>query len=231
MNPKYQLSLNRRHLAPVIANLLLALTIGGFAIAEPGSDRNTLNRPADEVGDFDRLQPTQQTQIMTEKPIIGGPQVTNSLKEQAASQDLDRKPIVAHSTNEVFYVRVKKGDLSERFLGRWDVEGKRIAVEALPQFQSHAEQAFAVTTFMYWEFRPFDPKKTKVATACMSGNKLMINRSRPIRRTVADELIELELPLSGSFSATQQVTITENKSSQVCASERSSGSALRAVAA
>src|SRR5271155_5493720 len=212
---KYQLGLDRRDLVAVIANLLLALTIGGLAIADPGSDRKILNKPDGEVGDFDRLQPKQQIQIMTEKPIIGEPQGNNSLEGQETSQDSDRKPIVAHSTNEVFYIITKEGDHSEKFLGRWDVEGKRIAVEALPQFQSNTEEAFAVTTLMYWEFRPFDPKKGEVATACMSGKKLIVNRSGPMRATLSNELMELELPSAGSFSATQQVTITERKSSQV----------------
>ncbi len=115
---------------------------------------------------------------------------------------------------------VQKVALPPAFLGVWNVSGQRVKVEALPEFQQGAEQAFAMNNNQIWEIAG-DPangyvlgSNTGIRTALVvdkvQGATAFIRYQHQVKNTMAQEAIVLQLQPGGvQFQGLERIMIVK----------------------
>jgi hypothetical protein len=106
------------------------------------------------------------------------------------------------------------------FLGAWNVQGQRVKVEAVPEFQAGAEQAFAMTTQNVWSISG-SPQggysmgsntgiRTPLVVDSVQGSTAFIRYQHPIGKTMAQEAIVMTLTPTGvQFNGLERISIVK----------------------
>jgi hypothetical protein len=104
------------------------------------------------------------------------------------------------------------------FLGIWNVNGQRIKIDALPEFQQSAQTAFSPATTNTWEITG-NPNngyslgsntgvKTQLIVDRVQGSQAFIRYAHPIGNTVAQEAIVMQLAPGGQrFTGLERISI------------------------
>jgi hypothetical protein len=108
--------------------------------------------------------------------------------------------------------------LPQGFMGAWRVQGQRSKVEALPDFQAGAEQAFALNTNNVWNING-SPGNYSMSNGEMStqlwvdkveGGTAFIRYQHPVGKTMAQEAIVLSLVPGGvQFNGLERISIVK----------------------
>lgn len=112
-----------------------------------------------------------------------------------------------------------QGVLPPQFLGRWQVLGNRSGVEAQPQYQAGMDSIFSMTTSNIWNIQG-NPERgymlstdTGVSTPLMvqtQGNTAILRYQHPIRNTVAQEALVMQLgPNGAQFEGLERISIVK----------------------
>jgi hypothetical protein len=106
------------------------------------------------------------------------------------------------------------------FLGSWNVQGQRMKIDALPEFQQSAQTAFAPATNNVWQITG-DPNngyslgsntgvKTQLIVDKVQGSQAFIRYAHQIGNTMAQEAIVMQLAPGGqSFTGLEKVSIVK----------------------
>jgi hypothetical protein len=114
--------------------------------------------------------------------------------------------------------------LPPEFLGVWNVQGRRTKVEAQPEFQQGAEQAFSTSNQQIWTIQggqgaytlnsntgiqtPFNVYKVQGSTA-------YIRYQHPVKNTMAQEAVVMSLVEGGAqFNGLERISIVKEGVSQ-----------------
>jgi hypothetical protein len=106
------------------------------------------------------------------------------------------------------------------FLGRWNVRGQRQKVQAMPEFQASAEQAFAGNTNNVWTIAGSPQSgyslsadsgiSTQFVVDKVEGNTAYIRYQHPIGKTMAQEAVVLSLSPGGlQFNGLERISIVK----------------------
>lgn len=106
--------------------------------------------------------------------------------------------------------------LPQGFMGAWRVQGQRRNVEAMPEFQAGAEQAFSLNTNNTWNING-QPGSYSMSNGEMStplwvdkveGGTAFIRYQHPVGKTMAQEAIVLSLvPGGAQFNGLERISI------------------------
>ena len=110
------------------------------------------------------------------------------------------------------------------FLGIWQVHGQRTSVQALPEFQAGAEQAFTVSNDQIWNISGSQGgytlgSNTGISTALIvdkvQGNTAFVRYQHPVGKTMAQEAIVMSLLPGGmQFEGLERISIVKEGLSQ-----------------
>lgn len=112
------------------------------------------------------------------------------------------------------------GVLPGEFLGVWQVLGSRSAVEAQPQFQQGINNIFQATTSDTWTIQGSPQSgyslssstgvSTQITVDRVQGTTAFIRYQHPIKNTVAQEAIVMQLgPGGASFQGLERISIVK----------------------
>ncbi|MBC7997904.1 MAG: hypothetical protein IAF58_08170 [Leptolyngbya sp.] len=196
---------------------LVGTALAPSASAEPfklGADQKVElennNYPAYPQYPTPQAYPTPQRRA----PINGNAQ-NNQLNGSAQSNQAPppvRRPIPVQIQKQVV--------LPANFLGAWNVQGQRMKVEAMPEFQAGAEAVFAPNTSNVWNIGGNPSSgysmssdagvQTSLVVDKVEGNTAFIRYSHPIKNTVAQEAIVMSLVPGGAvFNGLERVSIAK----------------------
>lgn len=110
--------------------------------------------------------------------------------------------------------------LPPAFLGVWMVQGQRLKVEALPEFQESAEQAFTLNNSQFWTISGSPATgyslgsntgiETPLIVDKVQGMEAFIRYQHPIGHTVAQEAIVMQMVAGGAqFNGLERVSIVK----------------------
>ncbi len=110
--------------------------------------------------------------------------------------------------------------LPPSFLGVWNVIGQRVKVEALPEYQSNAENAFALNTNNTWQFSGNPANgylmssntgiRTQLTVDKVQGNTAFIRYQHPIKNTMAQEAVVISLQGNNDrFTGLERISIVK----------------------
>jgi len=114
--------------------------------------------------------------------------------------------------------------LPPAFLGVWNVQGTRTKVEAQPEFQQGAEQAFSTSNQQIWTIQGNQGNytlgsntgiQTSIYVDKVSGSTAFIRYQHPIKNTMAQEAIVMSLTGGGAqFNGLERISIVKEGVSQ-----------------
>ncbi len=121
---------------------------------------------------------------------------------------------------ETFSSGVTAVALPPPFLGVWQVHGQRTAVQALPEFQASAEQAFTPNNDQIWNISGNQAagytlgSNTGISTALIvdkiQGNTAFVRYQHPVGKTMAQEAIVMSLlPGGRQFEGLERISIVK----------------------
>jgi hypothetical protein len=133
-----------------------------------------------------------------------------------------RKPLNGNASESAPRQRPIQGGvqvvLPQGFMGAWRVQGQRSKVEAMPEFQSGAEQAFQLNTNNTWNING-QPGSYSMSNGEMStplwvdkveGGTAFIRYQHPVGKTMAQEAIVLSLVGGGGqFNGLERISIVK----------------------
>ncbi|CAN5576053.1 hypothetical protein BH10CYA1_BH10CYA1_22040 [soil metagenome] len=115
-------------------------------------------------------------------------------------------------------MRIQQVALPQGFMGAWRVQGQRQKVEAMPEFQAGAEQAFGLNTNNTWNING-QPGSYSMSNGDMStpifvdkvqGGTAFIRYQHPVGKTMAQEAIVLSLDQNGAvFNGLERISIVK----------------------
>lgn len=150
----------------------------------------------------------------------------------SSSINKTKKQLPAHATQnnssvnqETFASGVTQVALPPAFLGIWQVHGQRTNVEALPEFQAGAQQAFSVSNDQLWNISGGPNSgytlgsNTGISTALIvdkvQGNTAFVRYQHPVGNTMAQEAIVMSLRPGGvQFDGLERISIVKQGLSQ-----------------
>lgn len=158
------------------------------------------------------------------------PQMMQPQVQIAPAKPPKRKPIsgkAAKSSNQIngnasqqnFSAGVTAVALPPAFLGSWQVHGQRTAVDALPEFQAAAQQAFSISNDQIWNISGQQGSyilgsNTGISTALVvdkvQGNTAFVRYQHPVGNTMAQEAIVMSLrPGGAQFDGLERISIVK----------------------
>lgn len=199
---------------------LLALTCLSFA----GS---ALAQKPFELGVEQRqmIEPPPSTPGYPEYPAYPAPKMVQQAPKAAPPQQV-RKPIQGGATENVprpqpMQLKVEQpGVLPPAFLGAWQVMGLRSAVEAQPAYQAGIDNIFTGQNAQIWNIRGNPGSgyvlssdtgaQTQLYIDKVAGNTAFIRYQHPIRNTMAQEAIVMQLSADGrAFQGLERISIVK----------------------
>lgn len=110
--------------------------------------------------------------------------------------------------------------LPPAFLGVWNVQGQRVKVEAMPEFQQGAEQAFAMNNSQLWTISGSPDSgytlgsntgvETQLVVDRVQGTTAFIRYQHPVGKTIAQEAIVMSLGQGGAqFTGLERISIVK----------------------
>ncbi|RTL44740.1 MAG: hypothetical protein EKK48_05680 [Candidatus Melainabacteria bacterium] len=195
----------------------VAVQISSAAVsAEPLQGGIKTNQVMEGAGDYSYPAPTMvQPQVMRPQAPVKAPpsRPLNATIQQ--SQPVQRPPIQATVQKQVV--------LPQGFMGSWRVQGQRSKVEAMPEFQAGAEQAFSLNTNNTWNIGG-QPGSYSMSNGEMStplwvdkveGGTAFIRYQHPVGKTMAQEAIVLSLLPGGTqFNGLERISIVKEGMAQ-----------------
>jgi hypothetical protein len=147
------------------------------------------------------------------QPIQGGAS-NNSFQGGASRGTTATRP------REPLNAGIKRVVLPPAFLGAWLVQGQRTKVEAMPEFQQGAEEAFALNNNQVWSISGnansgyMLGSNTGVQTALIvdkvQGTTAFIRYQHPVGNTMAQEAIVMKLAPGGvQFEGLERISIVK----------------------
>ncbi len=126
---------------------------------------------------------------------------------------------------ETFSAGITQVSLPPAFLGIWQVHGQRTNVEALPEFQAGAQQAFSTSNDQLWNISGSQGggytlgANTGISTALIvdkvQGNTAFVRYQHPVGNTMAQEAIVMSLrPGGAQFDGLERISIVKQGLSQ-----------------
>jgi hypothetical protein len=191
--------------------LSLAVAMCGCGIAQIAAHGQTLQGG---VNQREYSQPNQMQggtsypapQLLQQAPVQGN--AFSNAPLQSSAQE--RAPIQLGASRSV--------TLPANFMGAWLVKGQRTKVEAQPEFQAGAEQAFAVNTSNVWNISG-NPQagytlgsdsgiQTQLWVDKVQGSTAFIRYQHPIKNTMAQEAVVMNLQDGGArFEGLERISI------------------------
>jgi hypothetical protein len=192
----------------------VAVQISSAAMAAPLQggieQKQQLPGAGDYAGDYPApqmvpvpMRPQTPTKAAPSRPLNG------NIRETAAPQP-PRQPIPVTIQKQVV--------LPQGFMGSWRVQGQRSKVEAMPEFQAGAEQAFSLNTNNTWNIGG-QPGSYSMSNGEMStplwvdkveGGTAFIRYQHQVGKTMAQEAIVLSLvPGGAQFSGLERISIVK----------------------
>jgi hypothetical protein len=157
--------------------------------------------------------PAQPAVKKPKKPIAGQASQNNNQFNAGASQ------FSAPPAQETFSSGVTTVALPPAFLGAWQVHGQRTAVEAMPEFQAGAQQAFALSNDQIWNISGNQGNYTLGSNTGISttlivdkvqGNTAYVRYQHPVGNTMAQEAIVMSLrPGGAQFDGLERISIVK----------------------
>jgi len=158
--------------------------------------------------------PAPQMMTVPAVPVVKKPKKTLS-----AATSQNNNQINANVAQEVFSGGVSKVALPPAFLGSWQVHGQRTQVEALPEFQAGAQQAFSLSNDQVWNISGGQGgytlgSNTGISTPLIvdkvQGNTAFVRYQHPIGNTMAQEAIVMSLrPGGAQFDGLERISIVK----------------------
>jgi len=132
----------------------------------------------------------------------------------SASQSATTRP------PETFSAGVTRVTLPPIFLGAWQVHGERTNVEAMPEFQAAANQAFTMSNNQVWNIAGNPTNgytlgsdtgiKTALYVDKVQGNTAFVRYQHPVGKTMAQEAIVMSLAPGGlQFDGLERISIVK----------------------
>jgi hypothetical protein len=149
--------------------------------------------------------------MVPQQPTMAPQQIRRPINGniQQQQQRPPQRPIQAQVQQQV---------LPQGFLGRWSVNGQRQKVEAMPEFQAGAEQAFSMNTNNTWSING-NPGNYTMSNGEMStqiwvdkveGGTAFIRYQHQVKNTMAQEAIVMSLTANGaSFNGLERISIVK----------------------
>ena len=173
-------------------------------------------------------QSSYPTPQMISVPATLAPTVPKKLKKPISGQATQNNSNVGQNGNlgqEVFSAGVTQVALPPAFLGIWQVHGVRTVVDALPEFQAGAQQAFSVNNDQMWNISGSPTNgytlgsNTGISTALVvdkvQGNTAFVRYQHPVGNTMAQEAIVMSLrPGGAQFDGLERIAIVKQGLSQ-----------------
>lgn len=126
--------------------------------------------------------------------------------------------------------------LPQGFMGSWRVQGQRQKVEAMPEFQAGAEQAFSLNTNNTWNING-QPGSYSMSNGDMStplwvdkveGGTAFIRYQHPVGKTMAQEAIVLSLVPGGvQFNGLERISIVKEGAQRAKVTYQLNGARMR----
>ncbi len=134
-------------------------------------------------------------------------------------QQIQRPPMQMQVQQQApIQMRIQQVALPQGFMGAWRVQGQRQKVEAMPEFQAGAEQAFGLNTNNTWNING-QPGSYSMSNGDMStpifvdkvqGGTAFIRYQHPVGKTMAQEAIVLSLDQNGAvFNGLERISIVK----------------------
>lgn len=154
---------------------------------------------------------------MTPTPTLNGGAQQQQLREQRPK----RTPKPPEQARAPISLGVTKSQpLPVGFMGRWLVTGMRSNVEAKPDFQAAANNAFAGQTQNVWNitgnpnsgysFANDQGVKTQIFVDKVQGDTAFIRYQHPVGNTMAQEAIVMQIGAGGAqFSGLERISIVK----------------------
>lgn len=160
----------------------------------------------------------QQGRMGTSPPLKGGAQ-SNMMKGGASTGAL-QGGVGAAAPKPPMQMGIQRVVLPPQFMGLWNVQGARVKVEALPEFQAGAERAFTMNNSQMWEISgdvnvgysmgSSTGIKTPMTVDKVQGSTAFIRYQHPVGNTMAQEAIVMTLvPGGAQFNGLERVSIVK----------------------
>jgi len=154
-------------------------------------------------------------QMIQQQPTYQAPPPTKRLNGNANQQQQQQQQRPA----PMLQTGITQVALPPEFMGVWNVQGRRTKVEAQPEFQAGAEQAFAMSNQQIWTIQggqgaytlssntgiqtPFNVYKVQGSTA-------YIRYQHPVKNTMAQEAVVMSLVGGGAqFNGLERISIVK----------------------
>ncbi|HEY9731423.1 MAG TPA: hypothetical protein V6C89_05890 [Drouetiella sp.] len=194
----------------------VAVQMSSAAIADPLKGGIETKQVMGGAGDYAYPAPTmvQAPVIKPQAPVKAPPSkpLNATIRESVPVQ---RPPIQMQVQRQVV--------LPQGFMGSWRVQGQRSKVEAMPEFQAGAEQAFSLNTNNTWNIGG-QPGSYSMSNGEMStplwvdkveGGTAFIRYQHPVGKTMAQEAIVLSLiPGGAQFNGLERISIVKEGMAQ-----------------
>jgi hypothetical protein len=200
---------------------LVALTLFLVAVDIGQSINLSVNAKSFELG-------VQEKQYLDSAPPLSG--YANSypapqMIQQAPSYGSAQKGFTGSAAKPAPLQGSVSKTLPAGFLGSWMVEGQRTKVDAQPEFQGAAEQAFAPTTSNTWIIKGSGQAGYTIGSDTGMDTQLWVDKvangvaflryQHPVKNTVAQEAIVMQLgPKGASFSGLERISIIKQVEGQ-----------------
>lgn len=210
INRRQRLGLSLSAIVPVATLLCAQLASTTAAAADPfklGVEQKERMQNSDSLGgyaDYPAPQMIQQQPAPDSRPPVN---LNGRLNDQAPK----RPPI---------QLQAQKVALPPSFMGAWLVSGQRVKVEAMPEFQAGAEQAFGMMTQNTWNISGSPQAgyqmsndigvSTSIVVDRVEGNTAFIRYQHPVKNTMAQEAIVMSLvPGGAQFNGLERISIVK----------------------
>jgi hypothetical protein len=161
--------------------------------------------------------PAPQMMSVPAKTAIKKPK--KALSGQATQNGQMNSSINGNVAQESFNAGVTAISLPPPFLGVWQVHGQRTGVEALPEFQAAAQQAFTISNDQTWNISGNQGNytlgsNTGITTPLyvdkVQGNTAFVRYQHPVGNTMAQEAIVMSLRSGGAqFDGLERISIVK----------------------
>ncbi len=215
--------MRKRRLLPALSlSLCVTAVVSNPVLAEPFKlgveERGYLQDPYQGQSQYPAPemvpvpQAPMQATIRKSKPLSGNAQQAQTQSIRVQQPPPKRPPLQAGVTRSVA--------LPQGFLGAWLVRGRRQSVQAQAQFQAGASSIFSEQTQNVWNitgspnsgyaFSNEIGVKSQIFVDKVSGNTAFIRYQHPIKNTMAQEAIVMQLvPGGAQFNGLERISIVK----------------------
>ncbi len=153
------------------------------------------------------------------KKHLSGEATQNNAPLNASTPVNASAPFNGNVGQEAFSSGVTAVALPPAFLGIWQVHGQKTAVEAMPEFQAAAQQAFTANNDQLWNISGNQGNytlgsNTGITTPLyvdkVQGNTAFVRYQHPVGNTMAQEAIVMSLrPGGAQFDGLERISIVK----------------------